>query len=142
MIINCTYLDKINKKILIKDTNKFTISEDPPIFLKDFTEYISSPIYIAVDPELDILYVADQVTNSIFKIDTNTEKIIKKIPLKDTPVSIAVDPKTHKVYGTYDTRNSIYVIKNNTAKNIDFTISRLFLKRLFLKIYYLQTLAH
>ena len=59
---------------------------------------ISSAASIAVDPELDILYVADEVTNSIFKIDTNTEKIIKKIPLKDTPVSIAVDPKTHKVY--------------------------------------------
>ncbi|MGB9168767.1 MAG: tetratricopeptide repeat protein, partial [Nitrososphaeraceae archaeon] len=74
-------LDENKRKILIIDTNKFKMSEDSLISLEDSSKDITSPISIAVDPELDILYVADEETNSIFKINA-TGEFIDEIPLK------------------------------------------------------------
>ncbi|HLN33645.1 MAG TPA: tetratricopeptide repeat protein, partial [Nitrososphaeraceae archaeon] len=79
-------LDENKRKILIIDTNKFKMSEDSLISLEDSSKNITSPISIAVDPELDILYVADEETNSIFKLNA-TGEFIGEIPLKDKPVS-------------------------------------------------------
>ncbi|MGB9168950.1 MAG: YncE family protein, partial [Nitrososphaeraceae archaeon] len=59
------------------------------------------------------LYVADEETNSIFKINA-TGEFIDEIPLKDKPISIAVDPKSHKIYIVDKEKHYVSVIDGNT----------------------------
>jgi YVTN family beta-propeller protein len=56
------------------------------------------PLAIAGDPTNNRLYIADNASNTVTVIDTNSGTVVASIPVDNQPQGIACDPATGKVY--------------------------------------------
>jgi YVTN family beta-propeller protein len=120
-------IDAKSKKIYAINNTHY-ISIDIPEIEKLKNIYLPSlvsPVSIAVDTTLNKIYIVDRIynysyysfyANSISIIDSNTNKIVKKIPFHGSPDSIAVDTTLNKIYVTDNYYNSISIIDSNTNK--------------------------
>ena len=56
------------------------------------------PIGIAVNPNTNMIYVVNQISNTASVIDGKTNGIVKSIAVGKGPISIAVNPNTNMIY--------------------------------------------
>ena len=57
-----------------------------------------APIGIAVNPNTNMIYVVNQISNTASVIDGKTNAVIKNIQTGMNPAGIAVNPNTNKIY--------------------------------------------
>ena len=80
-----------------------------------------APIGIAVNPNTNMIYVVNQISNTASVIDGKTNGVVKSIAVGKGPISIAVNPNTNMIYvANYDS-NTASVIDGKTnavIKNI------------------------
>jgi YVTN family beta-propeller protein len=74
-----------------------------------------SPGGIAVNPETDMIYVANRDLNSTAVIDGKTNRVVAKVTVGPSPYSVAVNPTTNLIYVS----NRGFPIDNITTTNTD-----------------------
>ncbi len=75
------------------------------------------PNGLLVDNKQNLIYLTDNVSNSVIVIDGTSREIIGNIKVGNGPTGIAVDPSNHLVYVTNTGSNSTSVI-NGTTKEV------------------------
>jgi YVTN family beta-propeller protein len=73
------------------------VSEPDPIELAGIS-LGGNPIDLAVDPNTNLIYVADSSSNRVIVIDGYTDKIVTTIDLDEEPKAIAINPHNNTVY--------------------------------------------
>ena len=92
---------------------KIIVSTLPAIF-KTITVG-KSPEGIAVNPETNMVYVANRDLNSTAVIDGKTNKVVANVTVGPSPHSVAVNPNTNLIYVS----NRGFPIDNITTTNTD-----------------------
>src|SRR5919206_160513 len=72
------------------------------------------PIGIAVNPNTNMIFVVNQISNTTSVIDGKTNAVIKNIQTGMNPASIAVNPNTNMIYITNFHSDTIYIIDGKT----------------------------
>ena len=72
------------------------------------------PAHVAVDAATDMVYTANQASNTVSVINGATNTVTATIPVGSDPVGIAVDPITNTIYTTNYSGSSISVIDGST----------------------------
>ncbi|MDU0967508.1 MAG: hypothetical protein E7A62_02215 [Actinomycetaceae bacterium] len=73
---------------------------------------------IAYDPEDKALYVANQDSNNVVVVDTQTNKVLAEIPTGAQALNAAYDPTTRSVYVVNRTDGTVTVIDTKTRKEV------------------------
>jgi YVTN family beta-propeller protein len=76
----------------------------------------NSPTGISVDPDTNILYVANAGSNTVSVVDGRTNSIVTNITVGDNPNSLSIDLKAHEVYVANSASNTVSVIDTLTNK--------------------------
>ncbi|MGD1834622.1 MAG: hypothetical protein ACPKQO_02750 [Nitrososphaeraceae archaeon] len=71
------------------------------------------------NPNNEMLYVANLNTDEITVIDTNTDKVVKNIPVPANPSTVKVDPLTNKILVTSIAANKLTFISGETNEILD-----------------------
>jgi YVTN family beta-propeller protein len=77
------------------------------------------PVGIAVNPNTDMVYVANYVSNTVSVIDGNKDILIDTIKVGRNPYSVAVDTITNRIFVTSIGTNSTTVIDGSSNKILD-----------------------
>ena len=75
-----------------------------------------------VNPETNVLYVSNQISNSLSVIDGATNEVIDTIPVEQ-PFELMINPKTNKVYSTYSGNPTLSIVHDvlpDQEPNTDF----------------------
>ena len=77
------------------------------------------PVGIAVNPNTNMIYVVNQISNTASVIDGKTNAVIKNIQTGMNPAGIAVNPNTNKIYLVTRSSNEfeefgVYIIDGET----------------------------
>ena len=75
------------------------------------------PVYLAVDPKHDRVYVTNQADNTVSIINGKSYKVMATIRVGKTPNGIAVDPQANKLYVANFRGSSISMIDLTTLKS-------------------------
>ena len=68
------------------------------------------PWGVAVSPDGKRVYVANQQSNNISVIDTETNRVTATVSVGSSPFGVATTPDGSKVYVTCEQASSVYVI--------------------------------
>jgi YVTN family beta-propeller protein len=78
------------------------------------------PNNVDINPNTKLMYVTNQLSDTVSVIDTNTNIVTDNITVGSRPFGVAVNPMTSLVYVTNSLSNSVSVIdtKTNNIRNI------------------------
>jgi YVTN family beta-propeller protein len=75
---------------------------------------------IAVNPQTDMIYAIEEISNSVYVIDGHTDKVTQKISLPLAPSEISVNSNTNMIYVVvHGTKGGFYVINGTTNEIVD-----------------------
>jgi len=74
-----------------------------------------TPRRIVVNPNTNLLYVSNQIANSLTVIDGATNQVIDSIPVEQ-PYEIMINPKTNKIYSTYYGYSMLSIVNEDGIK--------------------------
>jgi len=73
-----------------------------------------NPSAVGVNPNTDMIYVANYSSNNVSVIDSNTNSVVTTISVGDWPDAVGVNPNTNKIYVANWGSNSVSVIDGET----------------------------
>ncbi len=76
------------------------------------------PEGVAVNPNTNTIYVANNGSNNVSVINGNTNQVIATIPVGQWPYGVAVNPNTNTIYVANNDSNNMSVINGNTDQVI------------------------
>jgi YVTN family beta-propeller protein len=83
------------------------------------------PVGIAVNPNTDKVYVANEFSNTVSVIDTETDKVKSTINAGDFPYGMDTNPLNNRVYVTNRGSNTVSVIDGSTdSKLLDIPVGK------------------
>ena len=87
------------------------VSSSPPLILSESGIDVNTfPVGIAVNPDTNKLYVANQYSNTVSVIDTETDKVQATINVGSFPYDIDINPLNNRVYVTNRGSDTVSVI--------------------------------
>jgi YVTN family beta-propeller protein len=87
------------------------VSSSPPLILSESGIDVNTfPVGIAVNPNTNKLYVANQYSNTVSVIDTETDKVQATINVGSFPYDIDINPLNNRVYVTNRGSDTVSVI--------------------------------
>ena len=101
-----------------QDPNTAMIEGDIPVDIGLDT----APSSLAVNPNTNMIYVANNMSNTVSIINGTTNGVVENIDVGDGPTSVAVNPNTNMIYVANNMSNTTSVINgktNSLMRNID-----------------------
>jgi len=74
-----------------------------------------TPRRIVVNPNTNLVYVSNQIPNSITVIDGETNEVVDSIPVEQ-PYELMINPKTNKIYATYSGYSMLSIVNDDTMR--------------------------
>src|SRR5919109_2964247 len=100
-------------------------SSSPSILSKSGIDVNTFPIGIAVNPNTNKVYVANEYSNTVSVIDTETDKVQATINVGIFPYGIDINPLNNRVYVTNRGSNTVSVIDGSiNSKLADITVGK------------------
>ena len=105
-----------NISAVIRTLNTATIEGNPTGQNVPHFQVGEEPKKVAIDASDDIVYVANQLSDTVSIIDTNTMEAPKNIPVGDDPGDIEVDEDKNIAYVANFGSDTVSIIDTNTMK--------------------------
>jgi YVTN family beta-propeller protein len=100
-------------------------SSSPSILSKSGIDVNTFPIGIAVNPNTNKVYVANEYSNTVSVIDTETDKVQATINVGIFPYGIDINPLNNRVYVTNRGSNTVSVIDGSIdTKLLDISVGK------------------
>ena len=74
-----------------------------------------TPRRIVVNSETNLVYVSNQIPNSLTVIDGKTNEVVDSIPVEQ-PYELMINPKTNKIYATYYGYSGLSIVNDGSMK--------------------------
>ena len=105
--------------------NDSSLISSPPSFFNSGIDVNTFPVGIAVNPNTKKVYVANEYSNTVSVLDTETDKIQDRINVGVFPYGIDTNPLNNRVYVTNRGSNTISVIDGSVnSKLVDITVGK------------------
>ena len=105
--------------------NASSLISSPPSFSNSGIEVNTFPVGIAVNPNTKKVYVANEYSNTVSVLDTETDKIQDRINVGVFPYGIDTNPLNNRVYVTNRGSNTISVIDGSiNSKLVDIAVGK------------------
>jgi YVTN family beta-propeller protein len=77
-----------------------------------------SPSDISVNPNTNLVYVANEDSNTVSVIDGNNNTIVSEVTVGTSPIDISANPNTNLVYVANEDSNTVSVMDGKTNKKV------------------------
>ena len=97
----------------------------PSMLSKSGIDVNTFPVGIAVNPNTKKVYVANEYSNTVSVIDTDTDKVVNTISVDVSPYGIDINPLNNRVYVTNRGSNTVSVIDGSIdTKLLDISVGK------------------
>jgi YVTN family beta-propeller protein len=105
--------------------NASSFTSSPPSLSNSGADVDTFPVGIGVNPNTKKLYVANEFSNTVSVIDTETDKVQDRINVGIFPYGIDINPLNNRVYVANRGSNTLSVIDGSIdSKLLDITVGR------------------
>jgi len=74
-----------------------------------------TPRRIVVNPDTNLVYVSNQIPNSLTVIDGRTNEVVDSIPVEQ-PYELMINPKTNKIYASYFGYSGLSIVNDDVMR--------------------------
>src|SRR5215216_2087361 len=105
--------------------NASSFTSPPPSLSNSGIDVNTFPVGIAVNPNMKKVYVANEYSNTVSVLDTETDKVKSTIKVGIFPYGIDINPLNNRVYVTNRGSNTVSVIDGSiNSKLADITVGK------------------
>src|SRR5215204_1467876 len=99
--------------------NASSFTSSPPSLYNSGIDVNTFPVGIAVNPNTKKVYVANEYSNTVSVLDTETDKVKSTIKVGVFPYGIDINPLNNRVYVTNRGSNTVSVIDGSINSKLD-----------------------
>ena len=99
--------------------NASSFTSSPPSLYNSGIDVNTFPVGIAVNPNTKKIYVANEYSNTVSVLDTETDKVQDRINVGVFPYGIDINPLNNRVYVTNRGSNTVSVIDGSINSKLD-----------------------
>src|SRR5215203_1453996 len=105
--------------------NASSFTSSPPSLYNSGIDVNTFPVGIAVNPNTKKVYVANEYSNTVSVIDTETDKVQNRINVDVFPYGIDTNPLNNRVYVTNKGSNTVSVLDGSIdTKLLDISVGK------------------
>jgi YVTN family beta-propeller protein len=109
----------------IAGANTSSLASSPPSLSSSGIDVNTFPVGVAVNPNTKKVYVANEYSNTVSVLDTETDKVKSSIKVGIFPYGIDINPLNNRVYVTNRGSNTVSVIDGSiNSKLADITVGK------------------